>query len=72
MRVVAKISGLTLVSLSAAADAAETITNTYDARGWPNRLRGPGASDDGSRVTAAKARPKVDCRGGGNGITELW
>ena len=33
MRVFAKISGLTLVLLSVAADAAETITYTYDARG---------------------------------------
>ena len=33
MRVFAKISGLTLVLLSGAADAAETITYTYDARG---------------------------------------
>ena len=33
MRVFAKISGLTLMLLSVAADAAETITYTYDARG---------------------------------------
>ena len=33
MRAIAKISVLTFVLLSVAADAAETITYTYDARG---------------------------------------
>lgn len=76
MRVFAKISGLTLVLMSVAADAAETITYSYDARGRLKQVARTGTVNNGT--TTAYAYDKTDNRttvttttGGGGGMAAI-
>lgn len=60
MRAFAKISILTLASMSVAADAAETITYTYDARGRVVQVIRTGTVNNG--VTTVYTIDKADNR----------
>lgn len=60
MRALAKISILTFASMSVAADAAETITYTYDARGRVVQVIRTGTVNNG--VTTAYTIDKADNR----------
>ena len=74
MRAIAKISVLTFVLLSVAADAAETITYTYDARGRLVNVSRIGCVNNGAATAYAydktDNRTTVTTTTGGGGMAQ--